>query len=173
MTASELSETAIQFVRTHEYWAPPAVFILAFCESFAFVSLIVPATVILFGISGLVGAARIGFWPVYMAGVAGAFIGDWLAYALALHYKDKIANIWPLSRDAEILRRGFILFERWGIVMVFIGRFFGPLRAAVPLVAGIMGMSQVKFQIANLASAAIWAAAILTPAALAMQWLVG
>jgi membrane protein DedA with SNARE-associated domain len=173
MAAAEFSEAVIQFVRSHEYWVAPTVLVLAFFESFAFVSLIVPATIILFGISGLVGAAGVGFWPVYIAAVSGAFAGDWLAYELAFYYRQKIANIWPVSSDPKLLRRGFILFERWGIMVVFIGRFFGPLRAAVPLVAGIMGMSRTKFQLANLASAVIWAAAILTPAALGMQWLLG
>jgi membrane protein DedA with SNARE-associated domain len=173
MTVAEFSETIIQFVHAHEYWAAPTVLVLAFLESFAFVSLVAPATIILFAISGLVGAARIEFWPVYIAAVSGAFAGDWLAYELAFHYRSTIANTWPISRDPKLLRKGFILFERWGIMVVFIGRFFGPLRAAVPLVAGIMGMSRTKFQLANLGSAVIWAAAILSPAGLGMQWLLG
>jgi membrane protein DedA with SNARE-associated domain len=42
-----------------------------------------------------------------------------------------------------------------------IGRFFGPLRAAVPLVAGILEMNMTKFQIANFASAFLWAMVLL------------
>jgi membrane protein DedA with SNARE-associated domain len=173
MTLVEFSEAIIQFVRAHEHWAAPTVLVLAFLESFAFVSLIVPATVILFAISGLVGAARIDFWPVYMAAVSGAFAGDWLAYELAFHYKGKVAKVWPVSRYPKLLERGFLLFDRWGIMVVFIGRFFGPLRAAIPLVAGIIGMPRAKFQLANFGSAVIWAAAILSPAGLGMQWLLG
>ena len=41
------------------------------------------------------------------------------------------------------------------------GRFFGPLRAAVPLVAGIFGMPFWPFQIANFGSALLWAAVLL------------
>jgi membrane protein DedA with SNARE-associated domain len=68
---------------------------------------------------------------------------------------------------------GFGLFRKWGVIIVFLGRFFGPLRAAVPLVAGIMGMPRTKFQFANIGSAIAWAAGVLSPAALAMHWLLG
>jgi membrane protein DedA with SNARE-associated domain len=173
MTAAGFGDALIQFVRTHEHWAAPVVFVLAFFESFAFVSLVVPATVVLFGISGLLGAAGIEFWPVYTAAVLGAFAGDWLAFELALYFKQGITNLWPISKHPELLRRGFYLFGKWGIIIVFIGRFFGPLRAAVPLVAGIMEMPRLKFQLANFGSAVIWAAGILAPGALGMRWLLG
>jgi membrane protein DedA with SNARE-associated domain len=42
------------------------------------------------------------------------------------------------------------------------GRFFGPLRASVPLVAGIFDMPFWRFQIANVTSAFVWAAVLLT-----------
>jgi membrane protein DedA with SNARE-associated domain len=47
-------------VRDHENWTAPLVFFLSFLESFAFVSLIVPATFVLLGIGALIGAA--GSW---------------------------------------------------------------------------------------------------------------
>ena len=37
-----------------------------------------------------------------------------------------------------------------GQLGVFVGRFFGPLRSIMPLVAGICAMRQVPFQIANI-----------------------
>ena len=51
---------------------------------------------------------------------------------------------------------------RWGVLAIFIGRFFGPLRASVPLVAGIFAMPYWSFQIANFTSAFLWAAVLLT-----------
>jgi membrane protein DedA with SNARE-associated domain len=48
------------------------------------------------------------------------------------------------------------------VLAIFIGRFFGPLRASVPLVAGIFAMPFWPFQAANFASAFVWAAMLLT-----------
>lgn len=173
MTEGELPRSLIDVVHDHEGWAVPIVFTLAFLESFAFISLIVPATVALLGVGGLIGTAAIGFWPSYVAAVAGAFLGDWLAYELARRYGSRIAAMWPLSRDPTLLNRGFALSQRWGVPFVFIGRFFGPLRASVPLVAGLVTMPRLEFQIANLASALVWAAGILAPGAIGLQWLLG
>jgi membrane protein DedA with SNARE-associated domain len=44
---------------------------------------------------------------------------------------------------------------------IFIGRFFGPLRASVPLVAGILAMPFWRFQFANFTSALVWAWVLL------------
>jgi membrane protein DedA with SNARE-associated domain len=170
---SGLGHATIAFVQSHSGWAAPIVLILAFCESFAFVSLIVPATVILFGVGGLIGASGIKFWPIWLAAAAGAIGGDWLAYALAFRFKENIAAIWPLSRDPKLLARGVAFFRRWGILAVFVGRFFGPLRAAVPLAAGVCAMPWLKFQCANVASALIWAAGILAPGTIGMRRLLG
>jgi membrane protein DedA with SNARE-associated domain len=52
--------------------------------------------------------------------------------------------------------------NQWGIPGIFIGRFFGPLRASVPLIAGIFEMPFWRFQIANFSSAFVWAATLLT-----------
>jgi membrane protein DedA with SNARE-associated domain len=59
------------------------------------------------------------------------------------------------------LPRGEAFMAKWGMAGIFIGRFFGPLRAAVPLVAGIFQMESWKFQVANWTSAFVWAAVIL------------
>ena len=155
----------------HQAWAPWIVFVLAFGESLAFVSLILPATAILFGVGGLIGAAGIGFWPLWGAAALGAMLGDWLSYWFGRRYGHAIARLWPLSRHPDLLPRGEVFFRKWGILGVFIGRFFGPLRSAVPLVAGICMMRRMSFQIANIASAIIWATGVLTPGALALRWL--
>jgi len=98
-------------------------------------------------------------------------LGDWLSYWLGYRYNYAIARIWPLSRHPDLLPRGEAFFRKWGILGVFIGRFFGPLRSAVPLVAGICGMRRMPFQIANVASAVVWATGVLMPGTLALRWL--
>jgi membrane protein DedA with SNARE-associated domain len=61
-----------------------------------------------------------------------------------------------------LLPKGEIFVKRWGPLAIFIGRFFGPLRASVPLVAGIFRMPFWEFQIANFTSAFVWAGVLLT-----------
>jgi membrane protein DedA with SNARE-associated domain len=164
-------QQVLEFIRAHSDQAPAIVFVLAFGESLAFISLLLPATVILLGVGGFIGAAGISFWPIWTAAVLGAIGGDWLSYWLGFHFKEPIATIWPLSRHPALLQRGHIVFEKWGAIGVFGGRFFGPLRCIMPLVAGICGMRLLPFQVANVASALLWATGVLSPGWAAEKWL--
>jgi len=166
-------EPVLGFLRANEGWAAPIVFLLAFGESLAFVSLLIPATVLLWGIGALIGASGIDFWPVWFAAAIGAGLGDWLSYWLGVHYHAEIARMWPLSRRPDLLPRGHAFFEKYGFFGVFLGRFIGPMRAIVPLVAGACTMPRGAFQLANWASAFAWAAWTLGAGALGVGWLKG
>ena len=51
-------------------------------------------------------------------------------------------------------------FARWGPGAVFVGHFFGPLRSIVFIAAGVSLMRALRFQLANIPGALIWAYAI-------------
>lgn len=157
----EYSQIIIDFVRLNHMWAWPIVFLLAFGESLAFISLFIPAWAILVAIGALINASGIPFWPIWVAAALGAAAGDWLSYWIGFKFKAPIAHVWPLSRHPDLLPRGHAFMEKWGVLGIFIGRFFGPLRAAVPLIAGILEMEYWHFQIANVTSAFLWAWVLL------------
>jgi len=161
MSIEDATRQVIDFVRAHEAWAAPIVFALAFGESLAFISLILPAWTALIGIGALIGAGGLDFVPVWIAGAIGAALGDWLSYWVGAKFKGSIARMWPLSRHPQLLPRGEAFIKRWGVLAIFLARFSGPLRASVPIVAGVFGMPYWPFQIANFASAFVWAAVLL------------
>ena len=169
----EFAQTVLEFLKTHQAWAPPIVFVLAFAESLALVALLVPATVILWGVGALIGAAGLDFWPIWLAAAIGGGLGDWLSYWLGYHYHEQIARMWPIRNYPDLLPRGRRFFEKWGALGVFGGRFFGPLRAAVPLAAGACQMPRAPFQFANWTSAFAWATTTLTPGIIGAEWLSG
>ncbi len=150
------------FVREHAAWAPAIVFALAFGESLAFISLLIPAWGALVAIGALIGPGGVSFWPVWIAAALGAALGDWLSYWIGLKLEYTVAHHWPLSRHPDLIPRGEAFVKKWGAFGIFIGRFFGPLRASVPLVAGIFEMPYWRFQLANFSSAFVWAAVLLT-----------
>jgi membrane protein DedA with SNARE-associated domain len=61
MSLEAYTQQISDFVREHEAWAPPIVFALAFGESLAFISLLVPAWAALVAIGALVGVSAIEF----------------------------------------------------------------------------------------------------------------
>jgi len=151
-----------EFVKNHEAWAAPVVFLLAFGESLAFISLLLPAWAALVGIGALIMAGGLNFWPIWIAASVGAALGDWLSYWIGLKLERTVQHIWPLSRHPDLIPKGEAFVRKWGALGIFIGRFFGPLRASVPLAAGIFEMPFWRFQIANFTSAFVWAAVLLT-----------
>lgn len=114
------------FVRQHQVWAIPIVFLLAFGESLAFLSLLLPATIILLGMGALIGEAGIPFWPIYLAAVAGGFFGDWLSYWVGDHYQHRVYGLWPFTRHPAMLKRGHVFFCALGDSRRFSRAFFRP-----------------------------------------------
>jgi len=151
----------IDFVRAHQEWAVPVVMALAFGESLAFISLLVPAWAALVSIGALISAGEIDFWPIWVAAAIGAALGDWLSYWIGRKLEYRVQQIWPLSRYPDLIPKGEAFVKSWGVLAIFIGRFFGPLRASVPLVAGIFTMPYWRFQVANFTSAFLWAGVLL------------
>lgn len=170
MSLNNLLNLLISLVDSHPHWALALVFILSFGESLAFISLLLPATILLLGLGAILAKTGLGFPLLWVATTLGAFCGDWLSWWIGFHYREQVQHWWPFNRRPQLLARGHTFFIRYGTAGVFLGRFFGPLRAVVPLVAGICAMQMLRFQMANITSAALWAFAMLAPGLLGLPW---
>jgi undecaprenyl-diphosphatase len=153
----------LDLIGRHPQQAGLIVFAMAFAESLAIVGVLVPGVVILFGAGTLIGAGILDFWTLCAWAVAGAILGDGLSYWLGHHF-EYLTERFPWFRlHPDHMQKGVRFFERYGDLSVAIGRFFGPIRAVVPLVAGLMHMPPMRFYAANVLSALVWAPAYLLP----------
>ena len=176
MDVESLRTTIVDFVRLNQALAPFVVAFLAFGESLAVISLFFPATVLLVAIGALVGGMELGFWPIWFGAAVGAILGDWVSYEFGRYFEDKAHNVWPLNRYHELVARGEEFTRKYGVWAIFLGRFFGPARAFVPLAAGVFEMPRGPFQVANVTSALLWAYVLLAfgdVAGEAGSWLYG
>jgi membrane protein DedA with SNARE-associated domain len=151
----------LDFIKAHSEWAGLVMFITAFGESFAFLSLLFPGTTVLVAAGTLLAVGTLPYPAILIGAVFGAVLGDSVSYWLGRNFGGGIVRVWPFSRHPELLSRGILFFERHGGKSVFIGRFFGPVRAVIPLAAGIMQMPRGRFWIANITSALVWAPMLL------------
>lgn len=157
----DLVQPTLDLISANAGWAFPVMFITSFGESFAFVSLLFPGTSILIVAGMLISAGSLPYWPVVVGAVVGAVLGDTVSFWLGQRYGSGIGRLWPFARNTELLPSGIRFFRRHGGKSVFIGRFFGPLRAVIPLAAGIMQMPRGRFWFANITSAIVWAPMLL------------
>ena len=137
--------------------------IVALVESLALVGLLVPGVVLITAACSLAGHQGIAIGWMLAAAFTGAVSGDLISFQLGLWEKGRVLNRWPLSQHPEWIQRGQRFFARYGVYSVFIGRFFGPVRPIIPLVAGMMRMPSGTFLSANLTSALLWAPAYTLP----------
>jgi membrane protein DedA with SNARE-associated domain len=151
----------IALVQAHAAWGVPIMFVFSFFKSLAIVSLVVPETLMVAGLAALLGLAGGRAVPLWLAIAVGAGLGDWASYAIGYRLKERVHQLWPFTRRPEVLLRAEAFFRRWGTMSVVLCRFASPLRATVPLLCGMFEMKLLLFQIANFASAAMWAAVLV------------
>ncbi|MBB71891.1 MAG: hypothetical protein CMF50_05780 [Legionellales bacterium] len=144
-------------------WAGIITFLIAFGESLAIVGLIVPGSVMLTAIGALVGADIIPMKPIFIWAILGAIAGDGVSYHLGRHFKDHINDFWPFRRHPQLIKKGQAFFEKHGGKSVFLGRFVGPIRPIIPMVAGMMDMAPRWFILSNVSSGILWAPAYMIP----------
>ncbi len=173
MSVQDFVELIVGFVKAHQDWAVPVAFLVAFAESFCFLSILWPGTAILVGVTGLLaasGADQSILLPSIIAAGLGGTLGYAISYWIGLYFKDSIPHIWPFKNQPELIQKGEHFFDKWGGWGVFFGHFFGPVRAIIPVVAGMFRMRQLPFQIANVLSAFIWAAGVIAPSFFAVTF---
>jgi membrane protein DedA with SNARE-associated domain len=156
-----LVQPTLDLIAAHSSWAVVVMFITAFGESFAFVSLLFPGTSLLIAAGALMAAGSLPYFPIVAGAVTGAVLGDTVSFWIGHRFGGGIARVWPFTRSPELLPNGIRFFARHGGKSVFIGRFLGPLRAVVPLAAGVMRMRRDAFWFANVTSALLWAPMLL------------
>lgn len=174
MNVQDFVDAIVTFVRANEGWTGPVAFLVAFLESFCFLSILWPGTAILIGISALLAKSGVEMsvmGPAIIWAAVGGSLGYAVSYWIGLYYKDGIREIWPFNRNPAMVERGQEFFQKWGAIGVFFGHFFGPVRAVIPVVAGMYAVPQWQFQLANVTSAFIWAAGIIAPTYFGLSYL--
>jgi membrane protein DedA with SNARE-associated domain len=159
----DLISRTTDLIVAYGFWAGPLVGLLAFGESLAIIGVLIPGTAVLLSVGGLMGAGLVDPVTVVVWAFLGALAGNWASYAIGRKIGPRAYRAWPLNRDRRVVARARLFFRRYGFAAVFLSRFLGPMRAVVPLVAGVMEMNGRRFQAANLLSAAIWVPAIFAP----------
>lgn len=151
------------WLASHEQWILVGIGVTAFLESLALVGVVVPGVAILFAMAVAAGSADYGLLPVLTAAFTGAVFGDGISFFLGRHNHAWIKKLPPFSRHPKWIEKGEHFFQRYGLISVVIGRFVGPVRPVLPLVAGMLEMPPSRFLTVNLLSALGWAPLYILP----------
>jgi len=156
----------IRLVAEHQELAYAAASLTALVESLALIGLLIPGTLMLFVLGALAASGALRLEILIIAAGLGALAGDSLSYWLGRRYYEQLKKIWPFTRYPGLLSHGENFFMAHGAKSILLGRFIGPLRPVVPMVAGMFGLPALKFGLLTSVSALIWACATIGPGAL-------
>ncbi len=159
-------DQALQYAHQHPHMGELFAFLVALAESLPIIGTIVPGSITMTAIGALVGAGVLPWFLTLFFASLGSFIGDMVGFILGVLGGDKVHRYWPFSKYPKWLTYSETFFKKHGGKSVLIGRFFGPARSTVPLVAGLLKMRWPRFIIAAIPSAVLWATAYMLPGVL-------
>jgi len=157
------TQDLLNWLTANPGWAGFWVFVMSFVESLAFVGILVPGIIILFGVGALISLGAMDLLPIWLWGSLGAFAGDIVSYAIGRRYRSHLADMWPFARFPRMLERGRQYFRVHGPKSVVIGRFIGPLRPVIPVTAGMLGLEPRRFLLVDIPACIAWTPAYLIP----------
>ncbi|QKE64592.1 bifunctional DedA family/phosphatase PAP2 family protein [Aquipseudomonas campi] len=160
---SQWFDTMTLWLETNPEWLGLTIFLVACLECLAIAGILIPGTVVLFTLAVLAGSGALTLWETIALAYAGGLLGDAISYGLGRHFHQGIRRL-PVLRDhPEWLARAENYFQRYGVVSLLVGRYIGPLRPMLPLVAGMLDMPFVRFILVSMLAAAGWAVAYMLP----------
>ena len=160
---TELWLTTRDWLMDNPAWIYGLIFGLAALEAVAIIGSIIPAVPMMVGLTLLAGSAGLDLPTVLLVAVLGAMLGDGISYVIGHHFKHRIDGWWPFRTHPDWLANAEGYVERHGGKSLIIGRFVGPIRAFVPMAAGIFQMPVRRFLWYNFVSAVLWAPPNILP----------
>lgn len=140
---------------------PILVFLSALIESVPGLGTVTPGTLffLFFGFSAYNLHLNISF--MIFAATLGAIAGDVISYMLGKYGSGFLLKHKKVLKISHI-EEGRKFFINHGVKSIFIGRFIGPIRSVLPLIAGSLSVNFARFMFYNILSAFVWVLLYIT-----------
>lgn len=158
-----MTDSLLAYVIAHPQIGLVLSFLFAFLEALPIIGTFIPG-IALMSVSGYwIGANIISFQSTLICCFLGALFGDYISYWLGYKYQDAIYRINYFKSKMDIIDKAKGFLDRYGPIAIVLGRFFGPVRSSVPLIAGLLTLSTIKFTLGAIPSALLWSIVYLSP----------
>lgn len=158
-----------QWLASNGEWLGVTIAFMAMIEAVAIVGLFVPGIPIMFALGALAGSGVMSAGAMLAWAFLGAVLGDGVSYQIGQSFHRRVINWWPFSKHPALLDKGEDFFYHYGDFSIALGRFVGPVRPIVPVVAGMLDMPALRFYVVNILSAIPWAVVYMMPGYMAAQ----
>src|SRR3990167_3158336 len=143
----------VNFLRIHPALAQLFAYLIALAESLPLIGTVVPGSITMTAVGTLIGSHVLpGFSTITWASV-GALTGDCIGFWVGKHYHQQLRHAWPFKKYPHWLQWSETFIQKHGGKSIIFGRFVGPARSTVPMVAGLLKLSWLRFITAGVPSA--------------------
>lgn len=156
-------QPVVHFFQIYPESAGIIAFFVVFIESLAVIGSVIPGVIIMPTLGFLIGSATIAAGNTIFWALCGALAADYLGYLIGVYYQSKLHRLWPFCKHPQLLKKSETFFKNHGGKSILLGKFMGPMRPMIPLVAGVFKMRQLRFIGAALPSALVWIIVYLSP----------
>ena len=92
------------------------------------------------GLGALIGGGEVNFWQAWLAGIVGCLLGDWISFWLGWRFKKPLHRWSFMKKNRALLEKTEHALHQHSMITILIGRFVGPTRPLVPMVAGMLDL---------------------------------
>jgi len=156
-----------QLLQQYQHLALLFVFVLVLFESIAVLGLLLPGTALMFTFGLLIGSGQLGFWPACLVGALAGILGDGASYLAGRYFRPQLERWQWLQRQDKQLNKVRSMLDRSVWLAIIAGRFIGPSRPLLPLLAGMLELPPKRYFPAAIVACSLWPVAYFLPGILA------
>lgn len=154
-------ESSLPYIGTMGDFAYALVFIAALIESLPVIGVFLPGTFLLVFLGYASGEGYLVLWVSIVLAALGAFVGELIGYYIGKYGRHFLHDQMKWLKIAHI-DAAQKYFNAHGGKSIFIGRFIGPIRSVISIVAGMSHMKTSTFNYYNAIGALVWSGCYMT-----------
>ncbi len=132
-------------------------FVILFLENGLLPAAFLPGDSLLILVGVLISKGAMNFPLTLLVLTAAASLGSWISYIQGKWLGNtRLVQSWLSHLPRHYHERAHLMFHRHGLSALLIGRFVAFVRTLLPTIAGLSGLSNIRFQFFNWISALIW-----------------
>lgn len=109
----------------------------------------------------LIAKGVLPFFPTISVLIIASSLGCWMSYIQGRWLGDtKLVQGWLVQLPAHYHQRAYHMFHKHGLVALLVGRFLAFVRTILPIIAGLSGLKNARFQVFNWLSALLWVCSV-------------
>ncbi|WP_343182609.1 DedA family protein [Buchnera aphidicola] len=129
---------------------------ITFLESLAIIGLVFPGMILMSAIGTLIGSGKLSFYTTWIISIITCSVGDYISYYIGWKFKNWIYRIYIFKKNIILFNKIKNFLHNYSLITILFGKFFGPTRPLIPMMAGMMEIPIKKFIFPSFIGCIIW-----------------